>query len=104
MKQLTEEILAFNEARGWSRGNRDARSLSISISLEAAELLEHFQWRSGDEAIRQNREAVEEEAADVFIYLLQFADVLGIDLEEAARRKMAKNALKYPAPEREDVR
>ncbi|SIT89159.1 nucleotide pyrophosphohydrolase [Edaphobacillus lindanitolerans] len=104
MKQLTDEILAFNEVRGWTAGNRDARSLAISISLEAAELLEHFQWQSGEEAVSQNRTAVEDEAADVFIYLLQLADVLGIDLEEAARRKIEKNALKYPAPGQESVR
>ncbi|MET3576086.1 nucleotide pyrophosphohydrolase [Bhargavaea ullalensis] len=101
MKQLTDEILAFNEDRGWTSGNRDARSLAISVTLEAAELLEHFQWNSGEEALRQDREALEDEAADVFIYLLQLADVLGIDLEEAARHKMKKNALKYPAPEQE---
>jgi NTP pyrophosphatase (non-canonical NTP hydrolase) len=64
--------------------------------LEASELLEHFQWQSGDEAVAHNKQEIVDEAADVFIYLLQFADLLGIDLEEAARAKMEKNAVRYP--------
>lgn len=98
MKTLTEEILAFNKARGWTEGNRDARNLAISVSLEASELLEHFQWLPGDKAIRNNREGIMEEAADVYIYLLQLADVAGFDLEKAARDKIRKNANKYPIP------
>lgn len=97
MKELTKEILKFRDDRGWG-GNHDARSLAISISLESSELLECFQWVSAEEAIQKDKQAIVDEAADVFIYLLQFANVLGIDLEEAARQKMVKNALKYPAP------
>ncbi len=97
MKELTEEILKFCEERGWGR-NHDARSLAISVSLEASELLEHFQWLSPEEAIEKDKQAIVDEAADVFIYLLQLANVLGIDLKEAAQQKMIKNALKYPAP------
>ncbi len=95
MKKLQAEIKEFTEERGWS-GNQDARNLAISISLESSELLEHFQWMSGDEAVALNKQEIVDEAADVFIYLLQFADLLDIDLEEAARGKMKKNALKYP--------
>lgn len=97
MKQLTEDILKFNNDRGWG-GNHDARNLAISVSIEANELLEHFQWRSGEEAIEYNRQGIIDETADVFIYLLQLSHVLGIDLEDAARQKMIKNAQKYPAP------
>lgn len=97
MKQLTEDILKFNYDRGWG-GNHDARNLAISISIEASELLEHFQWRSDDEAIAHDKEGIVDEAADVFIYLLQLSHALGIDLEEAARQKMIKNAQKYPLP------
>lgn len=99
MKQLTEAILKFRDDRGWGR-NHDARSLAISVSLEASELLEHFQWVSAEEAIEKDKQAIVDEAADVFIYLLQLADVLGIDLKEAAQQKMVKNELKYPAPEK----
>ncbi|QUG43354.1 nucleotide pyrophosphohydrolase [Psychrobacillus sp. INOP01] len=98
MKELTEEIRKFRYERGWG-GNPDARSLAISVSLEASELLEHFQWVSAEDAIKKDKQAIADEAADVFIYLLQFADVLGIDLKDAAQQKMKKNALKYPAPQ-----
>lgn len=97
MKELTAEILKFRDDRGWG-GNHDARSLAISVSLEASELLEHFQWASAEEAIQKDKQAIVDEAADVFIYLLQLANVLDIDLKEAAQQKMLKNALKYPAP------
>lgn len=95
MKQLQEEIRVFTEERGWT-GNRDPRNLAISISLEASELLEHFQWSPSDEAITANRAEIAAEAADVFIYLLQFADALDMDLLEAARNKMEKNAKRFP--------
>ncbi|WP_391207019.1 nucleotide pyrophosphohydrolase [Psychrobacillus sp. L4] len=95
MNELTEEILKFRDDRGWGR-NHDARSLAISISLEASELLEHFQWVSAEEAIKKDNQGIIDEAADVFIYLLQFANLLNIDLKEAAQQKMEKNALKYP--------
>lgn len=98
MKELTEEILKFRDDRGWG-GNHDARSLAISVSLEASELLEHFQWLSAEEAIQKDKQGIIDETADVFIYLLQLANVLDIDLKEAAQQKMKKNALKYPAPE-----
>ena len=98
MKELTEEIKKFSDDRGWGV-NPDARSLAISVSLEASELLEHFQWVSAEEAIKKDKQGITDEAADVFIYLLQFAEVLGIDLIEAAHQKMKKNAMKYPVPE-----
>ncbi|AOV06624.1 nucleotide pyrophosphohydrolase [Sporosarcina ureilytica] len=95
MKNLQDEIVKFTEKRGWT-GNKDARNLAISISLEANELLEHFQWNNAEEAITNNKDEIAEEAADVLIYLLQFADVIGIDLEEAAKMKLAKNAMRFP--------
>lgn len=97
MKKLIQDINQFRDDRGWG-GNHDARSLAISISLEASELLECFQWRSAEEAITYDKQAIVDEMADVFIYLLQFSDVIGEDLIEAAREKMKKNALKYPIP------
>ncbi|WP_203248182.1 nucleotide pyrophosphohydrolase [Sporosarcina beigongshangi] len=95
MEKLQADIRQFTKARGWD-GNHDARNLAISVSLEASELLEHFQWLSAEEAIAKNKDEIAEEAADVFIYLLQFADVLGIDLKEVARTKMEKNAARFP--------
>lgn len=99
MDELTKEIMTFNEERGWgSNTDGRARSLAISVSLEASELLEHFQWLSSEEAIANNKQGIEEEAADVLIYLLQLANLLDIDLKEAAKKKIQKNALKYPIP------
>jgi len=97
LKEIIQDLQQFRDNRGWS-GNHDARSLAISISLEASELLECFQWRSGEEAIAHDKQAIIDEMADIFIYLLQFSDVLGEDLITAAREKMKKNAFKYPIP------
>ena len=97
MNELIKDIQQFRDDRGWG-GNHDARSLAISISLEASELLECFQWRSAEDSIAHDKQAIVDEMADVFIYLLQFSDVLGEDLIEAARAKMKKNAIKYPIP------
>jgi NTP pyrophosphatase (non-canonical NTP hydrolase) len=95
LKELINEINQFRDERGWS-GNHDARSLAISISLEASELLECFQWQSAEDSIAKDKQAIIDEMADVYIYLLQFSDVLGEDLVQAAREKMKKNAIKYP--------
>ena len=97
MNQLQQDICKFTEERGWT-GNRDARSLAISVSLEASELLEHFQWRSTEEVLAAagKREEIAEEAADVFIYLLQLADVLEVDLLDVARKKLEKNESRWP--------
>jgi dCTP diphosphatase len=70
------------------------RSLAISLSLEANELLEHYQWQ--DEPIG-DKEALGEELADVLIYALQYAHAMGINPAEAIRDKLAKSAEKYPA-------
>lgn len=95
MKEIIQEIQQFRNDRNWG-GNHDARNLAISISLEASELLECFQWRSPEDAIAHDKQAIVDEMADVFIYLLQFSDVMDVDLIEAAREKMKKNAIKYP--------
>lgn len=95
MKELQQEILDFVEKRQWS-GNKDARNVAISISLEASELLEHFQWQNAEDAIAQRKDEIAEEAADVLIYLLQFAQILNIDLEEQARKKLLKNEQRFP--------
>ncbi len=73
----------------------------MALIVEAAELVEHFQWATPEESRNlapDKAEAVRDEVADVLIYLVELADVLGIDLIAAARDKMIKNACKYPAP------
>jgi NTP pyrophosphatase (non-canonical NTP hydrolase) len=84
---LKAGIRRFTSARGW---DPDARSLAISISIEAAELLELFQWQ------RHAREGDRDELADVVVYCLQFAMALDLDVTEAITAKMARNAAKYP--------
>ncbi len=100
LKELSQHIRAFSDARGWYNDGRVTKAgLAISILLEAAELLEHFQWISQDKIeqhVEDHKQDLANEAADVAIYLLQFADRVGFDLGKAIEDKMVKNAQKYP--------
>src|SRR6058998_578389 len=84
--KLKKQVTEFRDARDWLRYDTP-RSLAISISVEAAELLEHFQWKT-DEQMRESlrdrikKETISDELADVLIYCLGFSDVLGIDISE----------------------
>ncbi|UYG95344.1 nucleotide pyrophosphohydrolase [Cytobacillus firmus] len=95
MKKLIQKIVEFRDERGWKPYHNE-KDLAISISLEANELLENFQWRNSEEAVSESKQNIKEEMADVFIYLLQLAEKMDVDLEEEALKKMEKNALKYP--------
>jgi len=95
MKEIMKKIIEFRDERGWAAYHNE-KDLAISISLEANELLENFQWKTSEEAVAESMQNIKEEMADVLIYLLQLADKLNIDLEEEAFEKMKKNALKYP--------
>lgn len=91
-EQISQIIWKHLEERDWHHGKQ--RDLAISLSLEASELLEHFQW---SERPVGSREALAEELADVFIYAFQFAQAGEIDIAEAIKRKLEKAAQKYPA-------
>lgn len=95
MKEIRQTILNFRDERNWKPYHNE-KDLAISISLEANELLENFQWKSSEEAVRGSKQNIKEEMADILIYLVQLADKLDIDLEEEVLEKMKKNALKYP--------
>ncbi|MGD6958014.1 nucleotide pyrophosphohydrolase [Rossellomorea aquimaris] len=95
MKQLCEKVIEFRDERNWD-ANHNEKDLSISISLEANELLENFQWKTSRGAVEATRQNIKEEMADVLIYLVQLADKMDIDLEEEVYEKLEKNALKYP--------
>ena len=98
LAEVTDQIRAFRDERDWMQFH-NPKNLAISISLEASELLEHFQWRSFEESEAHARDAKDEiadEMADIAIYLAELADNLGIDLLEAMETKIAKNAAKYP--------
>lgn len=91
IEKLLQTIRQFNEERGWGTHHQPVH-LAMSISIEAAELLENYQW--GEEyADEQN---VKEELADIFIYALMLADKQQLDVEQIIREKIQKNAEKYP--------
>lgn len=90
--ELSQIIWKHLEERDWL--DNDARSLATSISLEASELLEHYQWNNSPVG---SKEELAEELADILIYAFQFAQKHDIDMSQAIRKKLAKAAKKYPA-------
>ncbi|EWM15335.1 nucleotide pyrophosphohydrolase [Kutzneria sp. 744] len=100
IEDLMSRIRAFAEARAWERFHTP-KNLAMALAGEAGELLAELQWL-GDEEIaaalseQDRRDRVRMELADVFMYLLRFADVTGIDLAQATLDKMARNELRYP--------
>jgi dCTP diphosphatase len=100
LTSLRDALRAFCAARDWHRYHTP-KNLVMALSVEAAELVEHFQWATPEESLNltpQKNAEVADEIADVLIYLTELADVLGIDPIAAARAKIIKNAAKYPAP------
>ena len=98
IKTLLKKINDFRDDRGWRQFHRP-KELAISLCLEAAEVLEHFQWKSNEEIKEYSvthKEEIGDELADVLNYLLQLADELEIDIIKASEKKIEKNALKYP--------
>ncbi len=96
--QLNQKLQQFVEARDWEQFH-SPKNLAMAMIVEAAELVEHFQWSTEDESYLltpEKREQVSHEIADTFVYLLRLAQVLEIDLIDAANKKIALNALKYP--------
>lgn len=91
-----QRIAEFNQNRNWDQFHTP-KDLSISISLEAAELLECFQWSGVDLHVENKKEKIIDETADILIYALQMCQVLQIDPEEIISNKLAQNELKYPA-------
>ena len=98
MKSTIEKINNFRDERNWRQFHNE-KDLAISISLEANELLEIFQWKSSEEAVANNLEHIKEELADVFIYGLMLADNLNLDVEKIISDKIKLNEIKYPVPE-----
>lgn len=101
LHELRERLRAFARARDWEQFH-SPKNLSMALIVEAAELVEHFQWLTEPQSRRLDPKtfaAVEQEIADVFIYLVRLSDLLGMDLLDAAARKIALNEQKYPADE-----
>ena len=98
MEDLRRDLQSFAEERDWGQFH-SPKNLASALTVEASELLEVFQWLTEAQSYKLSPKQmanVREEVGDVFLYLLQISDKLGIDLIAAARDKLATNALKYP--------
>ena len=99
MNALRDTLRKFVAERDWDQFH-SPKNLAAALSVEAAGLLEHFQWLTEEQSRKlppDKLEAVRDEMADVLVYLVRLADKLDVDLLEAVAVKMKKNALKYPA-------
>ena len=98
IKELQKKIRKFSKDRDWDQFH-NYKDLAISLSLEASEVLEHFQWKTEkeiEERVNSRREEIADEIGDVLIYLLQISDKLNLDIIKAAENKLKKAAKKYP--------
>ena len=101
INEIKKWIQDFNDVRDWDKYHHP-KELAISISLESAELLEHFQWKEKEpiKSMKANKElmqSIKNELSDIMIYSLNFANKLDIDMSEAIRKKIEENNRKYPA-------
>ena len=94
-QETMEQVLKFRDDRNWKQFH-NLKDLAISICLEAAELLEVFQWSADDVRCAEKADKIREELADVVNYCILMADACGLDLDEIVQEKIRKNAEKYP--------
>lgn len=98
INELTQKLIAFREARDFQQFHKP-RDLAVSLSLEASEVLEHFQWKSEkeiEEYVKTHKDEIGEELADVFNWVLIMSHDFGIDILSASAKKISANSLKYP--------
>lgn len=98
IEDLTGKIVSFRDERDWKQFH-NPKDLALSLLLEAAEVLEHFQWKTTseiEEHLRNNKQDLAEELADTFYWILLMSNDLDIDLKKALEEKLQKNAEKYP--------
>jgi len=103
LSDLRRRIAEFAAAREWEQFHTP-KNLSMSIAIEAAELMEHFQWlsnRDSQAAVEQaeRRDEIADELADVVIYILELANVMELDVSSAVLKKLARNEERFPADE-----
>ena len=96
LKKLMQEVNAFSEERDWDQFHSPV-NLAKSIAIEAAELLELFQWSGADTSVRDKLPEVKDELADTLIYCIMMALNLNLDIDEIIKAKMRKNKEKYPS-------
>lgn len=105
IEEITKKIRKFRDERDWMQFHNH-KDMAISLALEAAEVLEHFQWKSKEqieEYTKKHKDEIGEELADVAIYLFELADNLDINIAEACERKLNINAIKYPVKKAKGV-
>ena len=99
IKEFQKKVIAFRDARNWKQFHNQ-KDMALSLVLEAAEVLEHFQWKATkadiEKYVKAHKKEIGEELADVLYWVLAMSHDLGINLEQAFEKKMAKNARKYP--------
>jgi NTP pyrophosphatase (non-canonical NTP hydrolase) len=95
MNELIKKVVEFRDLRNWKQFH-NPKDLAISLSIEASELLENFQWKTSEESVTENLPKIREELADVLIYALLLSNELNIDPEQAIIDKIKKNGEKYP--------
>lgn len=100
LNQIKKEIKKFIRERNWEKYH-SPKNISMSIAIEAAELMEHFQWLTIDQSKKllkdkKKRAEIEDELADIAIYLLDFCELFDIGLESCILRKLEKSSEKYP--------
>ena len=98
IEELTKRIIAFRDARDWKQFH-NPKDLALSLVLEAAEVMEHFQWKSAEEMqkhVTDQKEEIGAELADVFYWVLLMSHDLDINIADALENKIKKNAEKYP--------
>ena len=100
-QETINQVLKFRDDRNW-RQFHNPKDLAISISLEAAELLEVFQWSGSDTVCESKKEKIREELADVLNYCILMADVCGLDMDEIIQEKIKHNNEKYPVEKARD--
>lgn len=97
INNLTKRIIDFRDARDWKKFH-NSKDVALSLSLEAAEVLEHFQWKNGEELeeyIKSHKEHIGEELADVLYWVLLMSHDLNINIVQSLSNKMDKNEEKY---------
>ncbi|MBB6635697.1 nucleotide pyrophosphohydrolase [Cohnella thailandensis] len=92
---IVRQVLNFRQSRNWEQFH-NPKDLAISLSIEASELLENFQWKTSEEALDLKKENIADELADVLIYSIYLADALDLNIEDVVLNKLAKNERKYP--------
>lgn len=95
---LQKRVVAFRDARDWKQFH-NPKDMAISLALEAAEVLEHFQWKSADEIekhLKEKHKDISDELVDVMYWVLLMANDLNVSLEKEFDRKMTQNEAKYP--------